>query len=709
MLTEWLNQFKPKRYNHSEISLLDIHLAQFLTEKMALDDELAIKRFSFLILELSRQVRAGHVCLDLSRLSYQDSEIWYLIEAPDLKDWQYLLQLATEKELVSDGSQLTPLILINNRLYFQRMWFDEKQVAAFFKRNSVINQGSCIQNSCIQNYSIQNNSIQNCQNSIINNRAFTYKSTEQCRAADYEEISSIKAIIDQLFTDQVVNNLTKSSDDDNYAIHSDSTPEIDWQKVAVAVALTRKIAIISGGPGTGKTTTVAKILAGILLQQPKTRIVTAAPTGKAASRLTESLTTAFAKLALNGVQLSCEAITLHRLLGAKADSSSFVYNRHNPLHLDLLVIDEASMVDLNMMARVIDALPEAARLILLGDKDQLSSVEAGAVFGDLCALMKTGYTDLRAKELTELTGYAIATGEQPELQLPHQTATLADSLCLLQKSYRFNDSSGIGFLATAVNAGEMRTVKTLLNSATFDDINHYSLARSFQKVLADSVNHYKQYLQAINLQGNYSSQEIAFILQKFAQYRLLSAVREGPYGVVGLNREIELQLAKHKFITLTGSWYVGRPVMILRNSRALGLFNGDIGIAFPTDSSQVQTDPNQFTDEQSNYIDNRSNPKLRVYFPFPDGSIRGFSPFRLPEHETAYVMTVHKSQGSEFDHVNIVLPNEYTPILNRSLLYTAITRAKKSVTIYANDAILSQTIKNETERESGLVDLLLKI
>ena len=219
------------------------------------------------------------------------------------------------------------------------------------------------------------------------------------------------------------------------------------------------------------------------------------------------------------------------------------------------------------------------------------------------------------------------------------------------------------------------------------DIKYQELSsqESYQAVLHDSVNQYKHYLNAIN---QHSFDDTAAILEKFAQYRLLCAVREGQFGVSGLNKQIELLLAQKKFIHLKNgeAWYVGRPIMILRNSISLGLYNGDIGITL-----RAQHD----------------HSKLRVYFPLADGSIKGFSPFRLPEHETAYAMTIHKSQGSEFDHVNIILPTDYSPLLNRSLLYTAITRAKKTVSISAADQILQQAIKSQTQRHSGLVNLLL--
>lgn len=607
MLITWLEQFK----QNSQISLLDLHLAQFLVNKIDCEDEVIAKRFAFLVLSLSMEVRAGHVCLDLTRLENIEPQIWSELNSPTNDDWVNVLKIASNKHVVSFGEQLAPLVFIENKLYFQRMWLDERFVAQYFNQTQL----------------------------------------------DITSSIDLKKILDQLFT------------------HNSAS--IDWQKIAVAVALTRKVAIISGGPGTGKTTTVAKILAGIVLNNPATRIVAAAPTGKAASRLTESLGRAIEQLSFESLNIKTEAVTLHRLLGAKTDNRSFSYNKNNQLHIDVLVIDEASMVDLNMMARIIEALPTSARLILLGDKDQLSSVEAGAVFGDLCHFISNGYSQSRADELSKLTGYTIPITDQP-------VTTIADSICLLKKSYRFNESSGIGLLANAVKEGQYHNVKKLLADNTLQDVSYYELSsnQTYQALLEDCVEHYKDYLNAIR---HHANNDIATVLAKFAQCRLLCAVREGKFGVEGLNKQIELLLAKHKLIKLNQreQWYIGRPVMILRNSTSLGLYNGDIGITLTAE---------------------HDSSKLRVYFPFSDGVIKGFSPYRLPEHETAYAMTIHKSQGSEFDHVNIILPTEFSPLLNRSLLYTAITRAKKSVSIYADAKILERVVKSQIHRESGLVE-----
>ncbi|WP_338557881.1 exodeoxyribonuclease V subunit alpha [Erwinia sp. E_sp_B04_7] len=569
---------------------------------------------------VSAEAGEGHVCLPLVQLTEQS-----LFDGRHPEFARQLWQAAGEPDwlallqgshAVGDGTTATPLVLHQQRLYLHRMWQSEGHVAQFIVRESPV-------------------------------AAF--------------DRSLVRAALDKQFGLQPDN----------------------WQKIAAAVAITRQIAVISGGPGTGKTTTVAKLLATMLaLSEGAMRIRLAAPTGKAAARLTESLGKALQQLDVSDEEkqrFPAEATTLHRLMGAVPGSQRMRYHAGNPLHLDLLVVDEASMVDLPMMANLIAALPPHARVIFLGDRDQLASVEAGAVLGDICRCAEAGYSPERAAELSELTGYAVEGNNDAQAPL------VRDSICLLRKSYRFDASSGIGQLALAVNAGETRQVEKVFDSG-FTDIERFSLnsSEAYQHLLSAGVVGYRHYLSCLA-----EGAEPQEVLKAFGRFQLLCALREGPFGVMGLNERIEVSLLRAGLIRRSpgpaGKWYVGRPVMIARNDSTLGLFNGDIGIAMP--------------DEEG---------ALKVFFPLPDGSIKAVLPSRLPPHDTAWAMTVHKSQGSEFEHTLLVLPVQYTPVLTRELVYTAITRAKQRLTLYAETPVLHSAVKMRTLRRSGLVERLVE-
>lgn len=567
---------------------------------------------------LSAEAGDGHVCLPLSQLT---QERLFNGRHPELAHaiWQAAGAPLDWSTLLADWHALSaserpaPIVLSGDRLYLHRLWHNEGHVARFFQPQVAPQQFAPQQ---------------------------------------------IRAVLDELF----------------------GTHAEDWQKIAAAVALTQKTAVISGGPGTGKTTTVAKLLAALIrLSDGSLRIQLAAPTGKAAARLTESLGKALRDLAVDDAErqrFPAEATTLHRLLGAQPETQRLRYHAGNPLHLDVLVVDEASMVDLGMMANLIAALPPQARVVFLGDRDQLASVEAGAVLGDICRCAEAGYSPVRATQLTVLTGCDIA-GKDDAVAPP-----VRDAICLLRKSYRFDAHSGIGQLAAAVNAGDTEAVEAAFRGA-FSDISRQPLndAEAYQSMLAQIAEGYRPFLQLIAQRA-----EPAAIIAAFARYQLLCALREGPFGVQGLNQRIEQKLMQMQLIRRPpgGSrWYQGRPVMVTRNDSALGLFNGDIGITL-------------FDDEGL----------LKVFFPLPDGTIKAVQPSRLPAHDTAWAMTVHKSQGSEFEHTALVMPAQFLPVLTRELIYTAITRARSQLTLYSEDGVFHRAVQLRTQRRSGLLDRL---
>ena len=468
----------------------------------------------------------------------------------------------------------------------------------------------------------------------------------------------------------------------NELFSSSDTNEPDWQKIAVALALRQQLLIVSGGPGTGKTTTVASLLACILHTDRDNRIMLAAPTGKAAARMLEAI-----RDRLGGLPpelrplIPQQAQTIHRLLGMTADGTSVRYHADNPLPLDTLVIDEASMLDLAMAARLFDAVPAGARVILLGDKDQLAAVEAGSVFAELSA--HRVFSQDCMNDLAALAGSS-ALPESPSTA--SQTAPLADSVVWLTRNYRFNADSGIGLLASDIR--ERRTQQALHRLCTgqypsvcWRDMDDPGLAASCTGFLLER---YSPYFECVKT----APHDIAKVFATFNRFRILCAVREGPFGVGEINRQIAAAMAKTvSSASGDGSgWFAGKPVMIRRNDYALRLFNGDVGIALP---------------------DGTGN--LAVWFMKDDKTFRSVSPSRLGIYETSFAMTVHQSQGSEFDEVALLFPEQFYRVLCRELVYTGITRARDTMTVMAGANVLEQSLQTDSARHSGLADRLREV
>lgn len=463
------------------------------------------------------------------------------------------------------------------------------------------------------------------------------------------------------------------------ALASSSAPEVamsptnadplDWQQVAVAVALKRRLAVISGGPGTGKTTTLVKILAALKTANPELDIALAAPTGKAAGRMQEAIQAAISALPNElQQQMPDTAVTLHRLLGVKHGSIYFRKNNTQPLGADIVVVDEASMVDLAMMAKLLDALKPTARLILLGDRDQLASVEAGSVLGDICALQgrDVEYSAAQSAWLDRLgLRVAISAG----------TSAIADSIVVLQKSYRFDDSSGIGHVARGINAGDFNATHTVLASDRFDDVQWRSVTRVAECLEEPVVAHWRRVMGSV---------DVVEALQAMTQFRVLLAVREGPFGVTQVNSLAIQQLRRANVLSIPvdAEFYAGQPIMILKNDPVTGLANGDVGLVWPDEAGELR------------------------FYCYIAGKLQSLSPVRLPSYETVFAMTVHKSQGSEFDEVLLILPDRPSPVTTRELLYTAVTRAKKKVVIAATKSVLESAVSTTVQRNSGLAERL---
>jgi exodeoxyribonuclease V alpha subunit len=450
------------------------------------------------------------------------------------------------------------------------------------------------------------------------------------------------------------------------------------QRVAALVVLGRRLTVISGGPGTGKTFTVAKALA--LLQEQALaagrapyRVLLAAPTGKAAQRLGDAIRENLAKLDLDPQKLGIptHASTLHRALGFQPRTPTR-FRRHagHPLVEDVVVVDEASMVDLALMAKLIDAVRPDARLLLLGDKDQLASVEAGAILADIYAGAGDGVSQALADELQALAGVELSVSTaRPE-------PGLHDGMIHLTESHRFDDDGGIAELARAVNTGDAPRALELLARGGSVSLVHVGGRRELEATLGPL---------AVERLGDIGAGPPAERLALLDRFRVLAAHRRGPFGVEGLNAFVLAELGRRERLEPRGAYFDGRPVLVVANDYDVGLFNGDVGVLAPR----------------------APGAPLRAWFRGEaPGKLRELSPARLPGHETAFALSVHKSQGSEFAEVALVLPERPSPVLTRELVYTAVTRARSRVTIFGSESVLRQAIQTRVERASGLAERL---
>lgn len=611
----------------------------------------------------SHQLGRGHSCLDLvATLQAPDFVLslppegeeggqlpsqWLL--GLDVAQWRRALCLSTMVEDRDEPQRFPerPLVLTGQRLYLRRYWNYERGIAqALSARLSV-------------------------------------------DAVTPEKLSSR---LDALFPD------TFKVNDERHS---------DWQKIACALAARGNFSVITGGPGTGKTTSVVRLLG--LLQTPAVedgkplRIRLAAPTGKAAARLSESIGKAVRELPVSAAvqeAIPTDVSTLHRLLGSRPDSRNFIHHRDKPLELDVLVVDEASMIDLEMMACLLDALPRQARLILLGDKDQLASVDAGSVLGDLCRNAEAGgYSEQTVAWLEAHSGESVSA---PGLQMAVGAGDpLAQQAVMLRYSRRFDAQQGIGRLAKLVNEKNAAEARSLLDQQ-LPQLFNLKLRGEHDAALTELIINgkgdapgYRHYLEQLRDQrpAKDTPWDSALwagwagkVMSAFDEFRLLCALRRGPWGVEGLNQRVAAELRRCELLSGGQGWYEGRPVLVTRNDYSLSLMNGDIGIALWVPGPSAER-------------------VLRVAFPRNDGSggVRFVMPSRLVEVETVFAMTVHKSQGSEFNHTALVLPDALNPVLTKELLYTAITRAKQWFSLVeASPGIFEGAVSRNVQRTSGL-------
>jgi len=435
--------------------------------------------------------------------------------------------------------------------------------------------------------------------------------------------------------------------------------EKDWQRVAAERALSSRFLIISGGPGTGKTTTITRLLCLLIEQKLASeqadaplKILLAAPTGKASIRMLDAINEAQSDLKASEdvlEQMPKKASTIHKLLGFIPENVNFKHNRNQLLNADVVLIDEASMVDIALMTKLVEAVPADAKLILIGDKDQLSSVETGSVFADMCEGLKNSV-----------------------------------NLVMLQKNWRFAKDSGIGQLAISSNSGDSKAVLEILLDDSKADCQILSPSILNERQIPSHLTApWENYFQVLNDEQS----SVEEIFKAFNQYRILCTLRRGLNGSTLMSNRIEVSLTQQGFIKSRNSaqnqqaqnWYHGRPVMITQNSYSKGLFNGDTGITLIR------------------------NGEVKVYFQeSEEGVYKSLAPVRLPAHETTWAMTIHKSQGSEFDEVTLILPHEVMPLLTRQLIYTGVTRAKKKVSIVAGKDVLNAGVKTEMVRATNI-------
>ncbi|MER1967289.1 exodeoxyribonuclease V subunit alpha [Castellaniella sp. GW247-6E4] len=621
---------------------LDVAFGRFLAERAPEAPDLAV----WLAIWCSAQLGHGHVCLDMQALC--DAAVDTLALGDARPQGLAAMARALERDglaacrqaldrsgFAGGGEGAEPLVRRDHRLYLARYWRAERRVRAQIDQRLTVDSGMA---------------------------------ADPARA---------RAWLDALFP---------------------PTPGggTDWQKIACATALDHAFCVVTGGPGTGKTTTVVCLLAALqgLAREggaAELRVCVAAPTGKAAARLNDSIGSALARLRVAApgfvqpvlAEIPAQAQTLHRLLGSRPDTRGFRHTADHPLPADVLVIDEASMMDLEMMDAVLAALPTGARLILLGDKDQLASVEAGAVLGELCARAERGhYTPARCARIADLTGQDI-----PAAQRDPHGAALDQAVVMLRSSRRFAVDSGIGRFAVAVNRGAVAAVHALRNDppadlvflmpSVADDPRLEALFCGEHRDAGEGApGGYSAYLHCVD--AGPSPQEATpeavdrwarAVLEARGRFQVLCAVREGPWGAQGLNQRIEAGLRARGWIASGhGEWYSGRPVLVTRNQRELGLANGDMGVALAV------PEPGRAGEHQ-----------IRIAFARGDGSdeVRWIAPGRVADIETVYALTVHKSQGSEFDEVALVLPERGGPILTRELLYTGATRARRALAVVA--------------------------
>lgn len=626
------------------VDQLDVRVAERLCRLAAADDPAMVTLAAL----AASAPRGGHVCIDLTTV---DGEVVEQRPSPTggferpeptplapLGDVADLLERATGSPLARRGDQpdrTTPLVVDGDRVYLDRYWSYEDRL----------------------------------------HRQLVERSAP---AGAPPDLDLVREALDRA------------------APRPTDAGVVDRQRLAVANALLRRLSVLSGGPGTGKTHTVVSLLvAHVLLADARgedlPRIAVAAPTGKAAARLQEAIADAVAGRGLPAgaaeVVGGLRGRTVHRLLGTQRWAPTrFRHDADNPLPHDLVVVDEASMVPLSLMTKLVEAVHPDATLVLVGDRNQLTSVEAGAVLGDVCGPQGQGpslrLSDAWAEVLTEVTGDPVA--EQRERMAG---PGVWDGIVELERFHRFGEDSGIGAVARAIQRvdDDADEVLALLTGDAVEDgaaVDAHTdvelldpdpgpaLPRALRPAVTGALT---PYLDAA-LAGDARA-----ALERIDAVRVLCAVREGPLGVRTVGEEVERWMAEaHTGLDLGEEWYVGRPVLVTRNDHDLGVMNGDVGVTLDRDGRTV------------------------VAFLLPDDTVREVPSIRVADCETVWAMTIHKAQGSQFAHAITVLPDRDTEVVTRELVYTGITRAAQRATVVASRERLRAAVQRPVRRATGL-------
>ncbi|QJC31410.1 exodeoxyribonuclease V subunit alpha [Enterobacteriaceae endosymbiont of Macroplea mutica] len=579
----------------------------------------------FAVSYLSKFVRDGNICLPISQLNlkkifYDNKTLLNKIHKFFSSNINWEKKLLSYSYIVSNGKemQITPFIIEHKCFYMYRMWKLE---------NTIVNH-------------------------FLNNKYYV------------QYITQIKNHLNDLFYD--VNNIS--------------------QKIAIITALMHRISIITGSPGTGKTTIIAKIILAFIKIKKNVIIHIIAFTGKAANRITESLNVFFSLLPLSVVtqeeakQIPHNATTIHNFFKINVYKKTTIFNQQNQLNTQLLIVDEASMIDLHLMAMILDSLPKNSSLVLLGDEYQLPPINTGYLLQDICYFKKFNITKAYKNFLTTML-------MTMKINKNNTTCYIRNCIHTLTKNYRYKHSSGIHKLALSIKKKRIKDIQSVFSTHKYYDVQYINInsIKIYNNMIQNHIIYFKQYFYYIKHYNDIKNIDNYF--HNLKNYQILCAIKNGLFGTNIMNNKLDniFSEQKYSFHYMESIWYPGKPIIITKNNHLLNLFNGDIGIT----------------------IWNQKKKKLQIIFQLPHHQYKFINIDELPEHDMSYAITIHKAQGSEFNHVALILPNKFTSILNRELIYTAVTRAKKKIYIFSPYNIFFQTIQQKIKRYSNFKKKLL--